>query len=149
MTARQPISPRRWARSSPGAQAGTLPRSLYSIGEVVGVAPASISFDRTGGSLKATVGGILSMESEELVGMDGSNPAVITNPLLGVVPPTGDPSEGRAYPLPRSLGRGVLRDEQLRERRGGGRKRGGGAARPSRAERVSAVAQFLGGYMVA
>ena len=55
------------------------------IGEVVGVAPASISFSRTGGSLKATVGDVLSMESEEMVGMDGSNPPVITNPLLGVV----------------------------------------------------------------
>jgi len=55
------------------------------IGEVVGVAPASISFDRSGRSLKATVGDVLSMESEEMVGMDGSNPSVITNPLLGVV----------------------------------------------------------------
>lgn len=55
------------------------------IGEVVGVAPASISFSRSGGSLKATVGDVLSMESEEMVGMDGSNPPVITNPLLGVV----------------------------------------------------------------
>lgn len=55
------------------------------IGEVVGIAPASISFDRSGRSLKATVGDVLSMESEEMVGMDGSNPPVITNPLLGVV----------------------------------------------------------------
>lgn len=55
------------------------------IGEVVGVAPAPISFDRTGGSLKATVGELLSMESEEMVGMDGSNPPVIANPLLGAV----------------------------------------------------------------
>ncbi len=69
-----------------GGAGGHLAAVAPLIGEVVGVAPASISFDRTGGSLKATVGGILSMESEELVGMDGSNPAVITNPLLGVVP---------------------------------------------------------------
>ena len=55
------------------------------IGEVAGVVPASISFDRSGGSLKATVGDLLSMESEELVGMDGSNPPVIANPLLGAV----------------------------------------------------------------
>jgi hypothetical protein len=55
------------------------------IGEVVGVVPASISFDRSGRSLKATVGDVLSMESEEMVGMDGSHPPVITNPLLGVV----------------------------------------------------------------
>lgn len=55
------------------------------IGEVVGVAPASITFQRSGRSLKATVGDLLSMESEEMVGMDGSNPPVISNPLLGVV----------------------------------------------------------------
>ena len=56
------------------------------IGEVVGVAPAPISFDRDGGSLKATVGDVLSMAAEELVGMDGANAAVITNPLMGAVP---------------------------------------------------------------
>jgi len=55
------------------------------IGEVVGVAPASISFNRRGTSLKATVGDLLSMESEAMVGMDGSNPPVITNPLLSAV----------------------------------------------------------------
>lgn len=55
------------------------------IGQVMGVVPASISFDRTRGSLKATVGDFLSMESEELVGMDQANPPVITNPLLGAV----------------------------------------------------------------
>jgi hypothetical protein len=55
------------------------------ISEVAGAAPASISFSRSGGSLKATVGDLLSMESEELVGMDGSTPPVITNPLLGAV----------------------------------------------------------------
>jgi hypothetical protein len=55
------------------------------IGEVVGVSAASISFNRSGRSLKATVGDLLSMEAEELVGMDGSHPPVITNPLLGVV----------------------------------------------------------------
>lgn len=56
------------------------------IGEIAGVAPASIAFDRNGGSLKASVGDLLSMESEELVGMDGSTPPVITNPMLGAVP---------------------------------------------------------------
>ena len=55
------------------------------IGEVVGVAPAPISFSRSGGSLKAKVGDLLSMESEEMVGMDGSHPPIITNPLLSVV----------------------------------------------------------------
>lgn len=56
------------------------------IGEVAGVTPASISFSRNGGSLKASAGAVLSMESEEMVGMDGSHPPVITNPLLGAVP---------------------------------------------------------------
>lgn len=56
------------------------------IGEVVGITSASISFDRRGRSLSATVGDLLSMESEEMLGMDGSNPPVISNPLLGVVP---------------------------------------------------------------
>lgn len=55
------------------------------IGEVVGVVPAAISFSRSGRSLKATVGDLLSMESEEIVGMDGLNAPVITNPLLGAV----------------------------------------------------------------
>jgi hypothetical protein len=56
------------------------------IGEVVGVRPAAISFDRDGRSFKAKVDDVLSMESEELVGMDGKGPGVIENPLLGVVP---------------------------------------------------------------
>ena len=55
------------------------------IGEVAGVAPASISFDRTSGSLRAEVAGVLSMEAEELKGMDGATPPVITNPLLGAI----------------------------------------------------------------
>ena len=55
------------------------------IGEVVGITSASISFDRRGRSLRATVGDLLSMESEEMLGMDGSSPPVISNPLLGVV----------------------------------------------------------------
>ena len=55
------------------------------IGEVAGVAPASISFSRDGGSLKASAGAVVSMESEEMVGMDGSKPPVITNPLFGAV----------------------------------------------------------------
>lgn len=56
------------------------------IGEVVGVNPASISFDRAGGALTATVGDVLSMGAEEMVGMDEANPPVIANPLFGAVP---------------------------------------------------------------
>lgn len=55
------------------------------IGEVAGVAPAGITFDRTGGSLRAEVKGILTTEAEELTGMDGATAPVITNPLLGAV----------------------------------------------------------------
>jgi hypothetical protein len=55
------------------------------IGEVIGVAPASIFYDRSGSSLKATVDDVLSMESETLVGMDGLHPPLITNALLSAV----------------------------------------------------------------
>ncbi len=68
-----------------GAAGGHLAALGPLIGKVLGVAPASISFSRSGGSLKATVGDVISMESEELVGMDGSRPPVISNPLMGAV----------------------------------------------------------------
>ncbi len=68
-----------------GGAGGHLATLVPLIGEVAGVAPAPISFDRSGGSLKATVGDLLSMESEEMVGMDGSNPPVITNYLQGAI----------------------------------------------------------------
>jgi hypothetical protein len=58
------------------------------IGEVVGVAPAPISFDRSGGELRAAVGDVLLMQSEVMVGMDGSNPPTIANPVMGAVPQT-------------------------------------------------------------
>jgi hypothetical protein len=69
-----------------GGAGGHLAALVPLIGEVAGVAPASISFDRDGGSLKATVGDVLSMESEELVGMDGEHAPMINNPLMGAVP---------------------------------------------------------------
>lgn len=68
-----------------GGAGGHLAGLAPLIGEVAGVAPAAISFDRNGGSLKAVVGDLLSMEAEEMIGMDGSHPPVITNPLLGAV----------------------------------------------------------------
>lgn len=55
------------------------------IGNVAGVVPASISFKRSGGSQKASVGDLLSMESEVIVGMDGATSPVITNPPMGAV----------------------------------------------------------------
>ena len=65
-----------------GAAGGHLAGVAPLIGEVAGVAPATISFDRTNGSLHAEVGDVLSMEAEEIKGMDGTTPPVITNPTL-------------------------------------------------------------------
>jgi hypothetical protein len=55
------------------------------IGEVAGVAPASITFEKSDRSLRAEVAGVLTMSSEQIVGMDGKEPAVITNAPLGAV----------------------------------------------------------------
>ena len=65
------------------------------IGEVAGVAPASITFEKTGGSLHAEVAGALSMSSDQLVGMDGQEPGVITNAPLSAV---AQPAERAADP---------------------------------------------------
>ncbi|HEY7174012.1 MAG TPA: DUF1326 domain-containing protein [Micromonosporaceae bacterium] len=54
------------------------------IGEVAGVAPATITFERADGSLRAEVAGALSMSSDQLVGMDGQA-AVISNAPFGAV----------------------------------------------------------------
>ncbi len=55
------------------------------IGEVVGVQPAAITFEKSDGSLHAEVAGALSMSSDQVVGMDGQGPAVITNAPFGAV----------------------------------------------------------------
>ena len=55
------------------------------IGEVAGVQPASITFEKSDGSLHAEVAGALSMSSDQVVGMDGQEPGVITNPPFGAV----------------------------------------------------------------
>jgi hypothetical protein len=55
------------------------------IGEIAGVAPAAITFEKADGSLHAEVAGALSMSSDQLVGMDGQEPAVITNAPLGAI----------------------------------------------------------------
>jgi hypothetical protein len=55
------------------------------IGEVAGVQPATITFEKDGGSLHAEVAGSLSMTSDQLVGMDEQEPAVITNPPFSAV----------------------------------------------------------------
>ena len=55
------------------------------IGEVAGVAPATITFEKTGGSLHAEVTGALSMSSDQVAGMDSREPAVIANAPFGAV----------------------------------------------------------------
>jgi hypothetical protein len=68
-----------------GATGGHLAALAPLIGEVAGVAPATISFDRSGGSLRAEIPGTLSMSSEEQQGMDGATAPVITNPMMGAL----------------------------------------------------------------
>ena len=54
------------------------------IGEVAGVSPATISFDRDGRSFKASVADLISMEAEEIPGADvlsGQPFGAITQPL--------------------------------------------------------------------
>jgi hypothetical protein len=68
-----------------GAAGGHLAAVGPLIGEVVGVEPATITFEKSNGSLHAEVAGALSMSSAQLVGGDGQAPAVITNVPLGVV----------------------------------------------------------------
>jgi hypothetical protein len=55
------------------------------IGEVAGEQPAAITFEKTGGSLHAEVSGALPVSGDQLVGMDGQGPAVITNAPFGAV----------------------------------------------------------------
>lgn len=55
------------------------------IGEVAGVAPATITFDRSDRSLRAEVAGVATMSAEVMNGMDGKTPAVIINPLLNAI----------------------------------------------------------------
>jgi hypothetical protein len=55
------------------------------IGEVVGVAPATISFEKSNGSLHAEISGVLSMSGDQLVGGDGEGPGVLSNLPFGAV----------------------------------------------------------------
>lgn len=69
-----------------GAAGGYLAGLGPLIGEVAGVEPAAITFDRSDGSLRAEVAGALSMGSEETKGMDGTTAPVISNPFFGALP---------------------------------------------------------------
>jgi hypothetical protein len=68
-----------------GGAGGHLAALAPLIGEVAGVAPAAITFDRSNGSLHAEVAGVLTMSAEEINGMDGASTPVITNPLMGAI----------------------------------------------------------------
>jgi hypothetical protein len=55
------------------------------IDEVAGVNQAAITFDKSDGSLHADVAGTLSMDSDQMVGMNGQGPGVISNAPFGTV----------------------------------------------------------------
>jgi len=68
-----------------GGAGGHLAALAPLIGEVAGVEPATIRFEKSDGSLHAEVAGVISMSSDQIVGMDGHGPAVIANAPLGAV----------------------------------------------------------------
>lgn len=68
-----------------GQAGGHLANVAPLIGTVAGVRSASIEFGKEAQSRSVKVGDVLEAHVEEIKGMDGKNPAVITNPLLGVV----------------------------------------------------------------
>ena len=99
-----------------GGAGGHLAAVAPLVGEVVGVAPASISFDRSGTALKATVGDVLSMGGRGDRRRGRVEPPGHLQSLAGGRPAGPHAGEGRRRPLPRALGRGVLRHQQLRHR---------------------------------
>jgi hypothetical protein len=68
-----------------GQAGGHLANVAPLIGTVTGVHSAPIRFERDGGRRSVSVSDALDMDVEELKGMDGVGPAVISNPLLGAV----------------------------------------------------------------
>jgi hypothetical protein len=68
-----------------GASGGHLANLGPLIGQVVGVNTAPIEFTRDGGARSIRVGDVLDATVNETTGMDGENPIVISNPLLGAV----------------------------------------------------------------
>lgn len=52
------------------------------IGKITMVQNAQISFEKSGHARRLRVADILDIEGQELVGMDGTHPAVITNPTV-------------------------------------------------------------------
>jgi hypothetical protein len=68
-----------------GQAGGHLANIAPLIGTVTGVHSAPIRFELDGGRRGVSVGDALAMDVEELKGMDGVNPPLISNPLLGAV----------------------------------------------------------------
>ncbi|HXY72465.1 MAG TPA: DUF1326 domain-containing protein [Actinomycetota bacterium] len=68
-----------------GQAGGHLGNLAPLIGEVAGVKSVPITFDASDGARSVQVGDALTMSVEQVIGMDGENPAVITNPLLGAI----------------------------------------------------------------
>jgi hypothetical protein len=68
-----------------GQAGGHLANVVPLIGEVAGVKSVPISFDASDGNRSVQVGDALTMRVEEIAGLDGVNPPVITNSLLGAI----------------------------------------------------------------
>ena len=68
-----------------GQAGGHLANVAPLIGTVTGVRSAPIRFEKRETHRSVVVGDVIKMTVDELKGMDGVNPAVITNPLLGAV----------------------------------------------------------------
>jgi hypothetical protein len=68
-----------------GGAGGYLAAVVPLIGEVAGVHPASIAFERSNGTLRAEVPDVLTMQADQMVGMDGTEPAVVANAPFGAV----------------------------------------------------------------
>ena len=68
-----------------GQAGGHLANLAPLIGEVAGVTSVPITFDASDGARSVKVGDALTMRVEQVIGMDGETPAVITNPPLGAI----------------------------------------------------------------
>lgn len=68
-----------------GQAGGHLANVAPLIGNVAGVTRAAIDFTRDGNGRRVSVGAIAEVAVEQLVGMDGTGPAIIANPLFGVI----------------------------------------------------------------
>lgn len=68
-----------------GAAGGHLANLAPLIGSVHGVDRAPIAFSAENGTRTLAVGNLAAAQVEQLTGMDGESPVVISNPLLGAV----------------------------------------------------------------